>query len=113
MGGNLPAGFAGMMLLPVLRNYQETKDAVAAELASKFSRLVIDLMPDFGGSAAVFQNPALGKYVAHVNHLSTLTALPPSPARKKSRYFLSGGAPPGRITPFRECPSKSILGLAA
>jgi hypothetical protein len=37
----------GMMLEPVLRYYEDTKDPLAGELVTKFSRLVIDLMPTF------------------------------------------------------------------
>jgi hypothetical protein len=38
----------GLMLLPVMRYYEDTQDPVAADLARKFSRMVIDLMPRFG-----------------------------------------------------------------
>src|ERR1019366_2982911 len=47
MGGNFPAAFMGMILLPVMRYYDDTKDSLAAELVTKFSRLIVDLMPDF------------------------------------------------------------------
>jgi hypothetical protein len=47
MGGDLPACFMGMMLLPALRYYEESQDSTAAELATKFSRLVVDLMPEY------------------------------------------------------------------
>ena len=45
--GDQPAALMGYMLMPVMRYYEDTKDPVAAEMATKFSRLVIDLMPDF------------------------------------------------------------------
>lgn len=47
MGGNWPAAFMGMLLLPAMRYYDETKDSVAAELGTKFSRLVVEQMPYF------------------------------------------------------------------
>jgi hypothetical protein len=47
MGGNQPAAMNGMMLMPILRYYRITRDPIAAELAAKFSRLIVDLMPDF------------------------------------------------------------------
>jgi hypothetical protein len=47
MGGDQPAALMGLMLIPVMRYYEDTKDPLAAELVTKFSRLVIDLMPDF------------------------------------------------------------------
>jgi hypothetical protein len=47
MGGDLPACFMGMMLLPALRYYEESRDSAAAELAVKFSRLVVDLLPEY------------------------------------------------------------------
>jgi hypothetical protein len=50
IGGNFPAAFMGLLLIPVMRYYDETKDSVAAELATKFSRLVVDLMPDFAAN---------------------------------------------------------------
>jgi hypothetical protein len=40
----------GLMLLPVMRYYEDTQDPVAADLARKFSRMVIDLMPQFGNN---------------------------------------------------------------
>jgi hypothetical protein len=42
-----PAAFNGLLLLPVMRYYDETKDSIGAELVTKFSHLVIDMMPDF------------------------------------------------------------------
>ena len=47
MCGDQPAAMMGLMLIPVVRYYEDTKDPLAAELVTKFSRLVIDLMPDF------------------------------------------------------------------
>lgn len=46
-GGNQPAAMMGAMLLPAMRYYEDTKDPIAAELATRFSRLIVDLMPDF------------------------------------------------------------------
>jgi hypothetical protein len=37
----------GMMLLSALRYYEESRDSAAAELAAKFSRLVVDLTPEY------------------------------------------------------------------
>jgi hypothetical protein len=48
MGADFPASFNGMLLLPVMRFYEDTKEPLAAELAGKFSQLVVDQMPDFG-----------------------------------------------------------------
>jgi hypothetical protein len=47
MGGNFPAAFVGMILMPLLRRYDDSKDEVAAELAHKLARTVVELMPNF------------------------------------------------------------------
>lgn len=47
MGGDVPAAFMGMVLLPAIRYYEDTNDPLAAELCDKFSRLLVDLMPRF------------------------------------------------------------------
>jgi len=49
-GENQPACMIGMMVLPIMRYYEETGDPVAADLVRKFSHLVIDLMPQFGSN---------------------------------------------------------------
>jgi hypothetical protein len=46
-GGNQPGGWGGMMLLPLMRYYEESNDSLAAEMAMMFSRLIIDLLPEF------------------------------------------------------------------
>jgi hypothetical protein len=48
LGENQPAAMMGLMLIPVIRYYEDTQDPVAADLVLKFSRLVVDLMPQFG-----------------------------------------------------------------
>jgi hypothetical protein len=47
MGGDFPAAVMGMLFLPLVRYYENTKDPLAAELAIKFCRLIVDLMPRF------------------------------------------------------------------
>ena len=48
--GNQPAAMMGLMLLPTVRYYEQTGDPVAAELVTRFTRLVIELMPNFATS---------------------------------------------------------------
>jgi Beta-L-arabinofuranosidase, GH127 len=45
--GDQPAAMMGLFLIPVTRYYEDTGDPLAAEMVTKFSRLVIDLMPNF------------------------------------------------------------------
>jgi len=40
-------GMVGLMLLPVVRYYEVTKDPLAADFSIKYSRLIVELMPDF------------------------------------------------------------------
>jgi len=70
MGGNSPAAAMGMMLLPVVRYYEDSKDPLAAELAVKFSRLIVELMPQFAENIAqTHSNLATISGVLHTGHV--------------------------------------------
>jgi len=66
--GNWPAAFMGMMILPSMRYYEQTKDPVAVELVTRFRPESSCLRSDhlYGGRSCLDSRLSWGSYAASV-----------------------------------------------